>query len=202
MVADFRYRVRGLVRRAIAYGTGVSLKVRLWVVFTVLAALAGASSGFLVYRQHRVALRAEAFFLREHEERGVAVSLRELLTELDHGFRRGEVDPGAIERFRIERARLQGFLDDSDEMEMLGAVNRRFDEYLEALAPLGTRTSRSEVVARAGRPETRRRYEEALASVVGFMDLNEGHVFRIAEGLKREQEEAERGQPVATASAS
>lgn len=173
------YFARSAVERVRQYLRGLSLKVRLGVVFVGLMVLAILFSVLTLFQYHRMAIRGSSVAVREHSELEKTIQLRDLLSALDRYAMDSEMKVDQIGRCRRLFNELKQSKDSVENTRLLESAGDRFETYASLIMSANGKKDAAEV---------RSAYEESAAAVGALIDLKQLTVYRTAHELRQEYE--------------
>ncbi len=167
------------LKKLVSLLRGLSLKVRLGIIFVGLMILAIQFSVLTLFQYHKMAIQGSTRAVREHSELEKTIQLRDLINSLDRYSQNEELRVDHIARGRRLFAELRSVSDTVESRRLLDTALDRFETYGN-LASL-PQTQRKDSAIRAS-------FEEAAASVGALIDLKQMTVYRTASELRREYE--------------
>ncbi len=165
-------KLMGMVR-------GLSLKMRLGIIFIGLMILAIQFSVLTLFQYHKMAIHGSTRAVREHSELEKTIQLRDLINSLDRYSQNEELRVDHIARGRRLFAELRSVSDTVESRRLLDTALDRFETYGNMVSLPRTQRKDSDV---------RNSFEEAAASVGALIDLKQMTVYRTASELRREYE--------------
>ncbi|MBC7693197.1 MAG: hypothetical protein H7222_15640 [Methylotenera sp.] len=161
---------------------GLSIKVRLGILFTSLMLLVVVSTAFVLFQHHKLAIRASNLAIQQHSELESAFYLREVLNQIERANRKDVIDD-KVSTFRKLLDESQSTAMTPEEASLTQNLDMRFQQYLLSLGRSGNRVTD---------PARQESYEDISAALAALISRKQLVAYNRSYALRQEQENSVR----------
>jgi signal transduction histidine kinase len=164
---------------------GLSIKVRLAILFTGLMLLVVASTAFVLFEHHKLAIRASNLAISQHSELESAFYLREVLNQIERSNQKDVIDEkvAIFRKLLRDASQLKNAANLTEEAELIQNLEMRFQQYLLSVGRSGQRLQD---------PVRQETYEEVSAALAALLSRKQLAAYNRSYALRQEQENSVR----------